>query len=124
MKHEWDVPADAYVMIGDNTLDSSDSREWRRTGFRVDAPGYQGREIHGNLRSTENPLTLEDQDGQAQVFFHDDLGQRHVFAQRESIRLTSESASFVPRHMITGRALAVFWPMQPARDIYRLGWIR
>jgi signal peptidase I len=124
MKHEWDIPADSYVMLGDNTLDSSDSREWRRTGFRVDAPGYQGQEIHGNLRSDENPRTIRGEDGQSLVFFEDVFGERHVFGLRESVRLTAENASFVGRHMITGRALAVFWPMKPSLGIYRLGWIR
>jgi hypothetical protein len=37
--------------------------------------------------------------------------------------ISSVDAPFVPRDLIRGRALAVFWPVIPWRGISRLKWI-
>jgi hypothetical protein len=29
----------------------------------------------------------------------------------------------VPRELILGRALAVFWPIRPLDDLWRIGWL-
>ena len=32
-------------------------------------------------------------------------------------------APTVPRELIQGRSLAVFWPIKPTRGLWRLGWL-
>ena len=120
------VPEGHYMMLGDNTLDSRDSRGWQLTGFRVEAPPYDGAELRGSRYHDEqrNPVYAPDEEGRQQAFFRDEYGERHVFARADAEPLTPTPASYVPREMITGRALLVFWPYAPKLDVYRLRWIR
>lgn len=125
----FEVPAGQFMMLGDNTLSSSDSRKWQLIGFRVDAPPYDGAELRGSeiasLNPAErNPRKVEGEDGEQWTFFRDEFGERHHFPSRAAVRLTPLPASFVPREMIAGRALLVFWPYVPKLDVYRLRWIR
>ncbi len=41
----------------------------------------------------------------------------------ECRRLHSERAPFVPRELMTGRALFVFWPYSVEHGILRLKWV-
>ena len=74
-----------------------------------DRSGFDGDE--------RNPLTIA-----GTSFFRDEYGERHVFPARGRKRV--HATPFVPRDMIAGRALLVFWPYVPSLDVYRLGWIR
>ena len=58
------------------------------------------------------------------VFFRDVWGERHSFDQRGSTRGDDKPQPFVPRELITGRAVLVFWPMAPSLNVWRLQWIR
>jgi signal peptidase I len=120
---QWSIPDDSYVMLGDNTQDSADSREWRLTGYRFVDGDDSGKQIWGNLRGSENPRVVTGQEGGPQIFFTDQFGERHHFAQSEAVRETYENAPFVKRELMTGRALLVFWPMSPSLGVYRLQWI-
>ena len=62
--------------------------------------------------------------GGSTVFFRDEYGERHVFPPQFAERLRPLEASYVPRHMITGRALLVFWPFAPKHGVVRLQWVR
>ena len=126
VRDTFTVPEGNYMMLGDNTLDSRDSRGWQLTGFRVNAPPHDGEELRGSRYHDEerNPSYVPDEDGRQQAFFRDEFGERHVFARADAEPLTPTPASYVPREMITGRALLVFWPYAPKLDIYRLRWIR
>jgi signal peptidase I len=119
------VPAGCYYMLGDNTQDSSDSREWTFTVY--DVTGADGAEIRvrGNWRNGENPRTLPrgDEPGSLTCLV-DEWGEKHWFRGDQGRRRAPELAPFVPRHMIQGRALAVFWPLDPVRGIWRLEWVR
>lgn len=132
---EWTIPDASYVMLGDNTQDSSDSREWRLEGFAlVDAFEGENGVLRGNQRKGENPIQLATRD---QMFFVDEWGQRHWMAKDvgrassdsnpdgfvEVTSLGDEGAPFVGREMITGRAIAVFWPIRPLAGIVRLEWV-
>ena len=122
----FEVPEGHYMMLGDNPLDSRDSRGWRLIGFRVDEPPYGGVELRGSRfhQDEYNPHHVVTEDGEQLAFFRDEFGERHHFLRRNAVPLTPTPASFVPREMILGRALLVFWPFLPRLDIYRLRWIR
>ena len=110
------------VVLGDNSVDSSDSREWQLAAFQVNSPPYDGLELRGNLRRGENPRVVHHLDASL-TFFRDEFGERHVFPRNEAERRIIGSAPYVPLEMISGRAFLVFWPLLPSRDVYRLKWI-
>ncbi len=121
---EVTIPEGSYYMLGDNTQDSSDSREWSFARYRV--RGEEGAEptiLRGSQRRGENPLTLGhgDPDGPFTRLV-DEWGEVH-WMHGEAERVLPETSPFVPREMILGRALAVFWPLRPRLGLYRLQWV-
>ncbi len=114
------IPPGAFFMLGDNTQDSADGREWRFKRYRM---GEQL--LRGDARAGENPQVIGygDPDG-AKLFFRDEWGERHWMKLDEVDELPPEDAPFVPRELVLGRALAVFWPMDPLHRIFRLKWVR
>jgi len=125
---EVTIPTDQYFMLGDNTQDSSDGREWRFRRYQLPAVGGDDgtppRILRGNARGSENPRTVGfgRPDGPLLVF-EDEWGETHWFHSGELDALPPEGAPFVPRDMIQGKALAVFWPLNPRQSIYRLKWV-
>lgn len=117
------VDAGHYFMLGDNTQDSSDSREWRYVVFERDEVDGT-RLIRGNWRDRENPRIVGygDEDG-PKTYLVDEWGERHWFARDEVRRRAPVFAPLVPRELVQGRALAVFWPLDPVRGIWRLKWV-
>ncbi len=122
---DWDIPAGHYVMLGDNTQDSSDSREWQFMHLRY--PKLDGPIHRGNNRGSENPIKKN-----GVTWFRDEFGELHTWP---SIRVehvplekfpeeTIEKVAYVPRELITGRAVVVFWPFKPSMRLWRLKWIR
>lgn len=131
---EWAIPAEHYFMLGDNTQDSSDSREWQAIYMKWrDAPG--GAAIAGNYRGSpgtgyrpdSNPIRERGPNGLT-TFFRDVYGELHVFPTQDEVTLPQGEAlvlqPFVPRRLITGRAVAVFWPLSLQYSAYRVKWIR
>ncbi len=118
------IPEGCYYMLGDNTQDSSDSREWTFTVYDVAGPDGQPERLRGNWRERENPRTVAwgDPDGPL-THLVDEWGEKHWFRRDEALRHAPEPAPFVPREMIQGKALAVFWPLDPRRGIWRLKWV-
>ena len=126
----WKIPAGHYVMLGDNTQDSSDSREWEFIHLRYPKP--DGPIYRGNNRGRENPLEVTGGPGGSVTWFRDEFGELHTWpsarVEREPLESfpeeTSEQVAFVPRELITGRAVVVFWPLKPSMRLWRLKWIR
>ena len=123
IRSNWTIPEGHYVMLGDNTQDSEDSRAWQLAGFRVVSGVDAGAVIRGNNRNQENPRFVTGRSEGTEVYFDDIFGERHQFLRGELERLPPEPAPLVPRELITGRALLVFWPLVPSLDVYRLKWI-
>jgi len=120
----WYVDADHYVMLGDNTQDSSDSREW--TLARYHLPDVEGI-VAGNYRGEEeNPRRVPGGSMGTMFFFRDEWGTLHscLDSERRNATPTNELRSQVSREMITGRALVVFWPLKPSFRLWRLKWVR
>ena len=135
---EWDIPEDSYVMLGDNTLDSSDGREWQfsrfeltadQLGEEVDDAKFGGSDkivLRGSHRgNNENPTQIPGA-VPPQTWFRDEFGELYHWERKNGFSPPREfeDAPFVPRHLITGRAVLVFWPIKRNLDVYRLKWIR
>ena len=131
------IPSEHYVMLGDNTQDSADGRDWSYTSFRWDQ-GDGERSEKGNFRGSgnfggvvdlsANPIPIRFPDGAAGELFRDEWGDRHWLRESEitARRLDRDGVPMplVPRGLMMGRAFAVFWPLQPTRGLWRLGWLR
>ena len=119
------IPAEHYFMLGDNTLDSADGREWKQVRLAVE--GEQGPiELAGNFRGGNDPLDTNPYPPLApsqerEVRFRDLWGERHLLAGRLAGELAGHHT--VPRQLVQGRAVAIFWPIQPFTGVWRLGWI-
>jgi len=135
-RSSWSVqiPPGNYVMLGDNTQDSADGRLWKAKTYSHHADDEVVKS-RGNYRSggdrparerdgSENPVSGRLADGRAAIRFRDEWGEIHWFTQAE---VTDESMPgnepLVPRELILGRALAVFWPIRPTDKLWRIGWL-
>jgi hypothetical protein len=119
------IPAGSYVMLGDNTQDSADGRLWKAKTYSYQRTDGSVVEARGNYREgNENPTSGKLPDGTPAIRFRDLWGEMHWFSRKA---ITGESLPgnepLVPRELILGRALAVFWPIRPLDDLWRIGWL-
>lgn len=126
----FDIGPDEYVMLGDNTLDSADTRAWRE--LVVEVPDGKGGKIQlrGNSRPNQGTGSSFPNDtnpwiSDGNFFFCDEWGEVSVL-DRSEIRWyeSDQPGPKVPRELVTGRALAVFWPLSWKWRVARLKWIR
>ena len=84
-------------------------------------------EARGNFRDGENPAYGKATRGASlPMRFRDVWGELHWFAQTDvegPLGAHPVAEPLVPRELIVGRALAVFWPIQPFDGLWRLGWL-
>jgi hypothetical protein len=119
-KSEFEIPPGCYVMLGDNTQDSSDSRFWT---FITLGPDSEGKMVRGNYFPPQNPVSVPGDPLGTRVFLRDEWGDLHDFIARQDQAPKTEWAPFVRREMIVGRAVAVFWPLSLAHKVWRLQWV-
>jgi hypothetical protein len=124
--HEWTIPDGHYFMLGDNTQDSSDSRLWLLDRWRTPvADGSAGDLVRGGYDGNRNPRIVPgDPERGTLVWMRDEWGELVTFPRTGAERLERELAPLVPRHLITGRAVLVFWPHSPSLGVWRLRWVR
>ncbi len=120
------VPEESYFVLGDNTQSSADSREWSLMSYRVEDPeSGQSRLLRaGHERENGNPYIDAGHPEGPLLWVRDEWGERYSFPLRDAPRVKTENAPFVPRDLILGRAVAVFWPVTPWHGVYRFGWVR
>jgi signal peptidase I len=128
---EWQIPDGSYFMLGDNTQDSSDSREWTLVDVRWKEGDGGEHSALGNLRPAQapdaNPRTHRSEDG-ARTWVRDEWGETYTFPAEAEVTSANGRARaaqpFVQRELITGRAVLVFWPIAPRLGLWRLRWVR
>ena len=122
------IPRGNYVMLGDNTQDSADGRLWKAMTYRYrESPGSEVQEARGNHREGgENPSYGKLADGAPAIRFKDVWGENHWFARSAVVEPSTFPGNepLVPRELVLGRALAVFWPIKPLEGLWRLAWLR
>ena len=118
----WQIPHEHYVVLGDNTVDSADSRAWKLTMVHSPTGDFPGT-ITGQRLPEKNPTRLLDPEAFDAVAFTDVWGERRSY-RSGAVRADSKPAPFVARHLMRGRALCVFWPWKPLKGIWRPKWIR
>jgi signal peptidase I len=120
----WTIPPGNYVMLGDNSQDSSDGRDWQLAGIEVIAGPDAGQIVRGNHRERENPRWVGGRGDGSTMFFRDELGELRWYAGSEYKQLQEVAAPLVSRDAIVGRAVLVVWPLSPKLGVYRFKWVR
>ncbi len=115
----FDVPEDGYVMLGDNSRNSEDSRLWRGRSVRVKghaepfvfeetSPDMTGRHVQ-NLVHANGRVRFVDSAG-----FARDVAEADI-VEEGPLR----PMPYVGRADIVGRAALIFWPVPPFGSSFR-----
>ncbi len=138
-----------YLMLGDNSRHSADSREWMALYLKDPATG---RLLRGNFRlggfsedAGQDPLNPDWNPvlvpAARSLVFTDDQGEEYVlrppipgsgmewldraarWVERGGDGGRVERVCQVPRRFIVGKAFAVFWPINPFQGVFRLHFV-
>ena len=121
----WRVEEGEYFMLGDNTQDSSDSRVWSLARYPVLDESGAATVVRGQSRGGENPTRAAYPEGVpgGVKWFVDEFGERHELPASASGIPPNIPSPCVPREMILGRAVAVFWPISLRGGFARWKWV-
>lgn len=124
------IPNGHYFLLGDNSVDSADGREWQAMRFAwIDAEnGPESARGNwrpgGNRPGDNNPIRGIGPAGEDLTAWIDEWGERRLFPTSGSSRQGPQPSPLVPAELVRGRALAVFWPLRPDLGVWRWGWVR
>jgi len=124
----YTVPDGAYMVLGDNTQNSWDCRQWEKATYVLD----DGTRITGNYFSPKHHPSVNPDSNPAvegsNIHFRNVYGQKYVFPRtrlRDEIDDPEiEAVHSFPKEFLLGKALAVFWPLPPLSPTWRLKWVR
>lgn len=122
------IPLEHYFMLGDNTQNSLDSRDWTAEVLRFDQRTDGITELRGDrMEHGQDPRFNNPRHNAERTLmtFRDEFGGIHSFTDEElkGISRTLEAAPLVPRELLLGRALAVFLPIPPFAPVARMSWV-
>jgi len=115
------IPNGHYILLGDNSASSADSRSWRRVAIRV---ARTGEVLHGDAQGvTPTSILLHDRNPWPEPdgtwTFADCIGNLHEFsAPHEWSEVGTWPTPYVKREWIIGRGMCVVAPMT------RFSWLR
>ena len=91
---------------------------------RLRAYGVGLMEVVDVLRTHNiNPRRVQGGPEGTVLWFRDEFGELHHWPAAETERLTPMAVSLVPRELVTGRAVLVFWPFKLSFGLWRLEWV-
>lgn len=125
----FDITAGHYFMLGDNTQNSLDSRDWQMETFSLPKEDGTSLSISGDyLQHGADPMYNNPRwDIEHKTMtFRDIHGNLHTLKENEvrSSANTLQHYPLVPREYMLGRALAVFMPIKPFSPTNRFSWVQ
>ena len=112
------IGPDQYVMLGDNSASSKDSRLWSRIRYELkDGTVVIGDADTNGAQPESERFSRDETRGEIQLT---DINGRRVVLQRDEVKdfyAQLEFAPFVPRENLIGQAFMVFWPMKQLKLI-------
>lgn len=108
--NQYQVKTGEYFVCGDNSVESDDSRSWRKVFLAV--------------QQNEHPLFYEGQADQSEkmwkereVVFLDTLGKKYHFSPKTVKVIEKKSFPGVPKSYILGKAWLIIWPPNRIQSI-------